>query len=122
MNHDSEYQMARRAVVRRWRKRALFFAHLAIYILISSTPGAGGGFVIWLPVLVAHFVYTFDLIQHFLDRATQRELKRLQHTPVKLKHVTDQRMRLTDDGELEALDEGADYGDSNASAKTKSKR
>lgn len=114
--------MARRAVVKRWRKRGLFFAHLVIYILVSSSPGSGGGFAIWLPVLGVHFMYAFDLIQNWLDRATQRELERRQHSPVKIKNVADRRMRLTDDGELEALDEGADYGDSNASAKTKSKR
>lgn len=122
MNHDSEYQVARRAVVKRWRKRALFFAHLVIYILVSSSPGSHGGFVIWLPVLGAHFLYAFDVIKNWLDRATQRELERRQHTPDKLKNFSDRRMRLTDDGELEVLDEDTDYRNSNASAKTKSKR
>jgi hypothetical protein len=133
---EQTFLAARRRVIRRFGKRVIFAAHLLVYLLIimsASTDPATGldlAFLLWMPVLLAHFVYAFDLWGNWIERATRREMERMQGqadsapyiAAEKRKRGKSKRLSLSDDGELINDDDEALRAATQASADGKQRR
>ncbi len=106
---DAQYQAARRRVMRRFRRRFIFAVDVLLFVLtLVGHNQKTDVLVVWLPVLVAHFIYAFDIWGNWIERATRREME---HTPLqsdsaapvateKRKRSKAKRLALSDDGEL----------------------
>jgi hypothetical protein len=113
------FQAARRRVIRRIRRRLIFAADLLLYLLVlfSHDPNAGATALIWLPLLLVHFVYAFDIWSNWIEHATRREMEQMQRqgssmdcvAAGKRKRSKAKRLALSDDGELSDDDDEAVY-------------
>jgi hypothetical protein len=120
---ELDYQTIRQRVVRRFRKRALFFADFAVWMLFTIVTQhnqydlvariAIVPVMLWLLGLVAHFVYAFDIWSRMIDRSTQREMERLQRMGYRVASPQGAKLKrqpvahLSDDGEIAYEDEPA---------------
>ncbi len=80
---ELDYQTVRQRVVRRVIKRALFGANLVLWViaLTHDNPASArddGVLVLWMMLLIVHFVYAFEIWNRIVDRMTQREIENLQ--------------------------------------------
>ncbi len=116
----TDYQAARRRVMRRIRRRALFAVDLLLYVLLlfSRDPNAAITAAIWPVLLLAHFIYAFDIWGNWVERATRREMARMQDkgdtvpgAAEKRKRTKAKRLALSDDGELIGDDEDEEVYD-----------
>lgn len=104
----SQYQAARRRVVRRFALRLTFVVNLIFFLLVTiqlafdvlrspeNAIGMAYFLLIWGTFLILHGIVAFNLLGRFIDRATQRELE-LDHPVEKPKR---QRLELDDEGVL----------------------
>ena len=117
---ELDYQTIRQGVVRRLRKRILFFAHASLWAFFLTltqryfSPDASRFIaVMWLLVLIVHFIYAFDIWSRIVERSTQGEMERLQKQGYRVassqgaKLKRQQVARLSDDGEIVYEDEPA---------------
>jgi hypothetical protein len=112
MDHE-QYQAVRRRVVRRFRRRALFWLHLIGYLalyahVMSVMPWHGALVQVWLLVLSVHAVFAFELPSRIraawdgmIERMVQRELHKSAADGKRKREA----LALGDDGELVPLDE-----------------
>ncbi|MCE7948711.1 MAG: hypothetical protein DYG88_14910 [Chloroflexi bacterium CFX4] len=125
---EVSYEAVRRRVVQHLRKRALFWLHLAFFIVAcayfngwSSAAGLTQAsydrfqimLVVWFGAMVGHGIFALDLWQRAVDRMVQRELRK-SGVVAKRKHNL---VGLGDDGELVPLDELTDIEDEAAQPK-----
>ncbi|MCS6871882.1 MAG: hypothetical protein NZ571_10540 [Anaerolineae bacterium] len=111
---QTQYQAVRRRVVRRFRRRALFWPHLigyAVYYahVMSTTPWYIPAVQVWLPVLIVHALFAFEVPSRIraawdsmVERMVERELQKSRATDSKPKREA---LALGDDGELVPLEE-----------------
>jgi uncharacterized membrane protein len=120
---ELDYQTVRQRVVRRLKKRALFYADLVFWMLFTiGTQSRPNDFyarmavipvILWFLVLVVHFVYAFEIWSRMIERSTQREIERLQQQGHRVVSSRDAKLkrqqvaRLSDDGEIVYEDEPA---------------
>jgi hypothetical protein len=129
---ELDYQTVRQRVVRRFKKRALFYADLVFWLLFTiatqSRPYdlyariAVIPVILWFLALIVHFIYAYELWSRMIDRSTRREMERLQRlgyrvdplrrvqsdeAPQGAKLKRQQVARLSDDGEIVYEDEPA---------------
>ena len=115
---EIDYRSVRRRVKLRLVNRVLFFVHLFFFFAGVTAPYAGGLVVIWLPLLIGHFIWAFNFnpLGRLLDRQTEREIERLRAcgyvvkppeyvTPPETRGKPKRAARLSDDGEIEYEDE-----------------
>ncbi len=113
------YEAVRRRVVQRLRKRALFWLHLIAYLIIiihssNVMRRFDEALLLWIGVLVIHFINAFEVWQRIVDRMVQRELSKGGVTEIKRKNA---QVALGEDGELAFLDELTDIEDEAARPK-----
>ena len=122
---EIDYRTVRRRVKLRLVNRVLFVGHVFLFIAGVTAPHSGGLAVIWLPLLIAHFVWAFNVnpLGRMLDRQTEREIERLRArgytvkppeyvTPPETEREKPKRAaRLVDDGEIEIEDEDEAYSE-----------
>jgi hypothetical protein len=120
---ELDYQTIRQRVVRRFKKRALFYADLTFWMLFTiatqSRPYdlyariAVIPVILWFLALIVHFIYAYELWSRMIDRSTRREMERLHQqgyqvaSPQGTKLKRQQVARLSDDGEIVYDDEPA---------------
>lgn len=121
---EIDYRTVRRRVKLRMVNRVLFVGHVFLFIAGTAAPNSGGLAVIWLPVLVAHFVWAYNVnpLGRMLDRQTEREIERLRArgyvvkppeyvSPPETREKPKRAARLVDDGEIEIDDEDEAYAE-----------
>ncbi len=118
---ELDYQTVRQRVVRRLKKRALFYADLVFWMLFTiGTQSRPNDFyarmavipvILWFLVLVVHFVYAFEIWSGLIERSTRREMERLQRQGYQVAPPQDAKLKrqpvahLSDDGEIVYEDE-----------------
>ena len=118
---ELDYQTVRQRVVRRFIKRALFYADLAFWLLFLMATQhhpvepvariAVIPVILWFLALVVHFVYAYDIWGQMIERSTRREMERLQRQgyqvtpPQGVKQKRQSAARLSDAGEIVYDDE-----------------
>jgi hypothetical protein len=121
---EIDYRAVRRRVKLRLVNRVLFFVHLFFFFAGVTAPNSGGLAVIWLPLLIGHFIwaFNFNLFARLVDRQTEREIERLRArgyvvkppeyvTPPAVREKPKRAARLTDDGEIEYEEEDEAFED-----------
>ncbi len=115
IEQDAQYQAARRRVMRRLRRRFIFALDVLLFVLtLASHNPKIDVVVVWLPLLLAHFIYAFDIWSNWIERATRREMTQMEHqsgdtagiAAEKRKREKSKRLSLSDDGELSDDDDG----------------
>ncbi len=104
---EEQYEAVRRRVIQRLRKRALFWLHLVAYLIIIIHSNNwmrrfDDTLILWVGVILVHFIYAFEVWQRIVDRMVQRELSKSSVTEIKRKN---EQLALAEDGELVPLDE-----------------
>lgn len=130
---EIDYRAIRRRVILRWLNRMLFLGNVLLWLFVASlldrypvdTASANSLFVVWFLILIAHFLWAFNIVGSFIQRQTEREAERLRargytvNAPMRDTALIGaekpkRAARLSDDGEIEYDDGPRELDEVNA--------